>query len=119
MQALLLPNIFLEVIMDVNSTPTTDACSCGAPPSEWESLEDTVKKGPLWSFVLMWCAAVLGGGVLSILLIQFGPELNAPMFLGLLFGTVILVNLFFPKKPARSQVLTCRSCGANTNVPKN
>ena len=33
--------------MDANSTHTTNVCSCGVPPSEWQLLEDTVKKGPL------------------------------------------------------------------------
>ena len=101
--------------MDANSTNTTDACSCGAPPSEWGLLEDTVKKGSSWSYVVMWCAVVLGGGILGFLLIAFGPELNAPMFLGLFFGTLIIIKLF-TKKPAWAQVLKCRRCGVNTVV---
>ena len=55
--------------MDTNSPNTTDACSCGAPPSEWEMFEDTVKKGSSWLNVVMWCAAGAGGAlVLGFLL---------------------------------------------------
>ena len=41
------PTSFGKLIMDANSTHTTNVCSCGVPPSEWQLLEDTVKKGPL------------------------------------------------------------------------
>ena len=44
--------------MDANSTNTTDACSCGALPSEWEQLEDTVKKGRSWLNVVLWSSVV-------------------------------------------------------------
>ena len=118
--------------MDANSTSTTDACSCGAPPSEWELLEATVKKGRLWLNVVLWSSVVLGGGILGIVLSRFGPDLELYQLFGLGFGVLIILELYqlfglgfgvliivklFTKKPARSQVLKCRSCGASKVAP--
>ena len=101
--------------MDANSTNTTDACSCGAPPSEWELLEDTVKKGRVWLNVVKWCIPVLAA--LIVVGLAATADLGAMIWpLGL--GVLIIVKLV-TKKPARSQVLKCRSCGASKVAPKN